>query len=125
MMQHQQEVQEQLRSGQAVIVPWDDIKADPPKNMKIHPLAMIPHKTRDFRALLDLSFETPLPDGTKFLSVNQTTTKLAPKGSVDQLGHVLQRIIHAVAEAKPEETLFMAKWDVKDGFWQLRAKTGE
>ena len=48
MMQHQQEVQERVRSGQAVIVPWDDIKADPPKNMKIHPLAMIPHKTRDF-----------------------------------------------------------------------------
>ena len=48
MMQHQQEVQERLRSGQAVIVLWDDIKADPPKNRKVHPFAMIPHKTRYF-----------------------------------------------------------------------------
>jgi hypothetical protein len=35
------------------------------------------------------------------------------------LGHALSRIIHAFAESEhtPNAKIFMAKWDVKDGFW--------
>jgi hypothetical protein len=41
---------------------------------------------------------------------------LAPKGALDQLGYALSRIIHAFAEADDDAKIFMAKWDIKDGF---------
>ncbi len=51
--------------------------------------------------------------------VNDTTVKMAPQGALDQLVHTLSlsRIIHAFAKAKEDAKIFMAKWDVKDGFW--------
>jgi len=51
--------------------------------------------------------------------VNSTTVKTAPKGTIDQLGHSLTCIIHAFAEAEEDALIFMAKWDIKDGFWRL------
>jgi hypothetical protein len=57
--------------------------------------------------------------------VNSTTTKLAPKGSIDQLGHSLSRIIHAVANTKHDDHIFWAKWDIKDGFWRLDCEDGK
>ena len=47
---------EKVKQGYARIVHWDDIKDDPPPNLKVSPIAAIPHKTRQFRAILDLSF---------------------------------------------------------------------
>ena len=52
-------------------------------------------------------------------SVNTATTKTAPKGDIDQLGHLLLRIIHTFAEAGEDVKVFMATWDIKDGFWRL------
>jgi uncharacterized cupin superfamily protein len=59
--------------------------------------------------------------------VNDTTIKTAPKGALDQLGHVLSQIIHAFAESDdtPDAKIFMAKWDVKDGFWRMMYEEGE
>ncbi len=34
-------------------------------------------------------------------------------------------MIHAFAEAKDDENIFMAKWDVKDGFWRMDCPKGE
>jgi len=42
--------------------------------------------------------------------------KTAPKGAIDQLGHSLSHIIHAFAEAEEDTHIYMAKWDMKDGF---------
>ncbi len=52
---------------------------------------------------------------------------MAPKGALDQLGHSLRQIIHAFVEAPDEEDvkIFMAKWDVKDGFWRMCCDEGE
>ena len=58
-------------------------------------------------------------------SVNNTTEKLAPKGAIDQIGECLSRIIHAFVEADPTAKVFMAKWDIKDGFWHMDCKEGE
>ena len=44
---------------------------------------------------------------------------------MDQIGHVLLRLIHAFAEAPDCENIFQAKWDIKDGFWRLYLKEGE
>ena len=93
--------------------------------MKVSPLAAVPHKLRTYRAILDLVFACRLTSGQVRPSVNKTTTKTAPHGAVDQLGHALQRIIHAFAEADEDAKIFMEKWDIKDGFWRLDCEQGE
>ena len=60
----------------------------------------------------------------KVQSVNSTSKELAPPESLDQLGHVLQRLIHTMAEAEQDIPIFMAKWDIKDGFWRLMTERG-
>ena len=118
------ETMEKVRKGQARIVRWDDIKADPPPELKISPIAMIPHKSRGFRAILDLSFSIQLRE-RRIPSVNEATVKTAPRGAIDQMGHVLSRIIHAFAETAPDRKIFLAKWDIKDGFWRLDCEQGQ
>ena len=71
------------------MVLWDDIKHNPPEQLKISPIAMIPHKSRLFREILDLSFALGLKNGDTLQSVNKASTKTAPKGAIDQLGHAL------------------------------------
>ncbi len=40
--------------------------------------------------------------------------------------HTLSRIInHAFAKAEEDTKIFMAKWDIKDGFWQMDWGAGE
>ena len=41
------------------------------------------------------------------------------------MGQGLNRIIHAMAQAAPDEKVFMAKWDIKDGFWRLDCQQDE
>ena len=53
------------------------------------------------------------------LSMNKKTVKTAPSGAINQLDHSLQRTIHAFAEADPDDKIFMAKSDIKDGVWHL------
>ena len=98
---------------------WDSIKDNPPKELKISPIAAIPHKSKDFRSILDLSFRLHLNNGGVRTSVNNTTEKTAAAGAIDQIGEYLSRIIHAFAEADDEANIFMAKWDIKDGFWRM------
>ena len=125
-MEHfEAEIQEKVAAGQARTVLWDEIKANPPPQLKISPIAAIPHKSKAYRSILDLSFSLALRDGTRLPAVNETTTKTAPMASVDQLGHSLARLIHAFAEAREDDKIFMAKWDVKDGFWRLDCQEGE
>ncbi len=98
-----QEVKEKVAVGHCRIISWDLIKHDPPQQLKISPIAAIPHKSHAFRSILDLSFSLHLKNGSILHSVNDTTIKMAPKGALDQLGHSLSRIIHAFAEALNEE----------------------
>ena len=98
---------------------------DPPPELKISPIAMVPHKSRPYRAILDLSFPVKLSTEVEQKSVNAATLKTAPRQAIDQIGHSLSRIIHAFATADPKAKIFMAKWDIKDGFWRLDCRTGE
>ena len=125
MEQLSKEVENKVKVGQAKVVLWDDIKDSPPEQLKISPIAMIPHKSRLFRAILDLSFRLRLEDGSKVPSVNEASVKTAPAAAIDQMGHALQRVIHAFAQADPDAKIFMAKWDIKDGFWRLDCQEGE
>jgi hypothetical protein len=69
-----------------------------------------------------LSFHLRLKQGGILPSVNATTIKTGPKGDIDQLGHSLMRIIHAFVETEDNAWIFMAKWDIKDGFWRMDAE---
>jgi hypothetical protein len=105
---------------------WDSIKDNPPKELKILPIAAIPHKSKDFCLILDLlSFCLRLANGGVRASVNDTTEKTAPAGTINQLGECLSRLIHAFAEADNNAKIFMAKWDIKDGFWRMDCVKGE
>ena len=125
ILHFEQEIKEKVAAGQAKVILWSDISDNPPEQLKISPVAAVPHNSKPFHSILDLSFTLRLTTGNIVPSVNDTTTKTAPQASVDQLGHSLLRLIHAFAEAAPTDKIFMAKWDVKDGFWRLDCQEGE
>ena len=58
-------------------------------------------------------------------SVNMNMVKTAPRAAINQIGHVLKRLIHVFAEAPENAKIFMAKWDVKDGFMRLNNALGD
>jgi hypothetical protein len=51
-----QEIKEKVRTNQARVVAWNTIKDSPPTELKISPIAAIPHKSKAFWLILDLSF---------------------------------------------------------------------
>eukprot|EP00984_Skeletonema_dohrnii_P012353 scaffold4995_cov113-Skeletonema_dohrnii-CCMP3373.AAC.1 len=81
------EIEQKVAAGQAKVVEWDSIKDNIPPELKISPLALVPHKSRKFRAILDLSFRLRLKSGAVAPSVNETSEKAAPKAACEQLGH--------------------------------------
>ena len=74
---------------------------------------------------MHLSFLLRLKDGNDIPSANEATEKTGPQGAIDQLGHLLTQIIHAFAQAVTDDRIFVAKWDIKDGFWRLDCAEGE
>ena len=113
------ETNDKVANGYAKIVRYGDIQQSLPPNLKISPVAMIPHKSRSFRTILDLSFK--LRHRGKLLpSVNSATTMLAPAESMVQLGQCVQRLIALLADNyNPARPFQFAKLDIKDGFWRL------
>ncbi len=83
------EATEKVRTKQAQLVQWEDIKDNPPKELKISPIAAIPHKSKDFHSILDLSFCLCLKNGGVLASFNNTTEKTAPAGAINQIGKCL------------------------------------
>ena len=119
------EAQEKAAQGFATIVRWDDIKQNPPSNLKISPLAMILHKSRKYRAILDLSFALKLA-WWDIPSVNKETKETAPAEALDQVGTVMPRIIEALATPLlSEDPIHFSKLDIKDGLWRMVCAVGE
>jgi hypothetical protein len=88
-------------------VNWDAIKNNFPKNLKISPLAVVPHKSCVYRMILDLSFQL-LVNGNKIDSVNDSSDKsLAHQESMYELGNVIPCIIWTMALSKDKTTPFM------------------
>jgi hypothetical protein len=83
------EAAEKVHTNQARIVAWDDIKDNPPSELKISPIMAIPHKSKAFCSILDLSFRLKHKNGGVLASVNDTAEKTAPKGAIDQIGDCL------------------------------------
>ena len=115
------EALEKVHDGTCFLVNWDDIKGNPPRNLKISPLAAVPHKSRDYRMILDLSFALQ-PDATSppYTPVNSTPAHPeVPAHSMAELGNVLRRIIWTLATSPDTGPFFFCKIDLKDGFWRM------
>ena len=79
---YQDKIEEKIANGQARVILWDDTKDNPPKQLKVSPLAMIPHKSRKFWGILNLSFQLRMSTHT-VPSVNESTEKQSPDGTLD------------------------------------------
>ena len=113
------ETKEKVQQGYAKVVRYGDIRVNRPKKLKVSPVAMIPHKSRQFRTILDLSFRLKLKE-TLMPSVNSKTVQQAPAESMVQLGKSLHRIIALMANNyNPSAPFLFAKLDIKDGFWRI------
>ena len=122
--QLREETEEKVTQGYAKVVRWSELKDNPPTKLKISPVAMIPHKSRKYRCILDLSFELRYM-GQLLTSVNDATTKQAPQEAMGELGTVLERLIDAVAHANPQDgDIRFSKLDIKDGFWRMNVEEG-
>ena len=118
------EALERVADGCCKVVKWKDIKTNPPPNLKISPIAAIPHKSRQFRMILDLSFSLKV-NGAPIQSVNDASDKtLAPQHAMYELGNVIPRIIHTMAAAPNTGIPFLfSKVDLKDGYWRMVVDT--
>jgi len=67
---------EKVSQGYACLIPWSELTCNPPPNLKISPLATVPHKSFKFNAILDLSFQLHL-NGLRLPSVNSATKPCA------------------------------------------------
>ena len=115
----QAETEEKIKAGYARVVLWKDLKHNIPAKLKISPVAMVPHKSRKFRTILDLSFKLR-HKGQLFPSVNSNTIKLAPQEAMVQLGNCMKRLVSTMADNIDKARPFaFAKVDIKDGFWRL------
>ena len=86
---------------------------------------MIPHKSRKYREILDLSFALKV-EGWDLLLVNEATKELSPADVLDQVGTVMPRIIKALAIALlSEDPIHSSKLNIKDGFWRMVCAVGE
>jgi hypothetical protein len=112
---------EKVDQGYARLVPWDDIKSNPPKNLKISSIAAIPQtKSREYCMILDLLHGVPMGK-TIHPSVNKATNpKVAPTAAMAELGNVLPHLIYAVANAdEAQGPILFLKLDIKDSYWRM------
>ena len=86
---------------------------------------MIPHKSRFFWAILDMSFSIRLKNGKLLPSVNKLSVKTSPQGGINQLGNSLMQMIHAFTQVDRDMKIFMEKWYIKDGFLAFKLRIGK
>ena len=119
-----EEVMEKVTDGYVDLIPWDVLRKNPPKQLKISPIAAIPHKSRDFRMILDLSFVLKNRQHVE-KSINDYTQLLSDHKSMVQLGQSLPRLIWHLAFAPEDQgPLFFTKLDLKDGYWRMIVQKG-
>ena len=126
------EALEKVDQGFAILVNWKAVRKQLLQGKQLHtkisPIAAIPHKSRLYRMILDLSNKGQRRRGqTQTLSVNELTNEqAAPAHSMDQLGKVLGRIIFTVG-SQPADLgpILFCKLDIKDGFWRMCAPEGD
>jgi hypothetical protein len=124
----EEDIAYQVNGGFCEVVLASDLMKDPPKNLKISPVATVPQANRRPRIILDLSFPVRRPAerrrmGPKLVeSVNHTTEALSPQAPVKLIGKVLQELFEFMAQAPSESDVLLGKVDLSDGFWRMIVK---
>ena len=77
---------------------WGDLKQNLPSKLKFSLLVMIPHKSRKYRAILDLSFALKVA-GWDLPSANESTKETEQAEALHQVGTVMPHIIETLAIA--------------------------
>ncbi len=114
-----EETASKVKNKYSRVVRFGDLLKNLPPNLKISPVAMIPHKSRSFRTILDLSFRLR-HKGSLLNSVNSATKLQAPAEAMVQLGNCVQRLVALMADNYDLDQPFkFAKLDIKDGFWRM------
>ena len=113
-----EEAVKKQEDGYCDIHKWSDIKDHHPPQLKISPIAAMPHKSRPFRIIQDLSFGITL-NNKRLPSVNETTTTSSPEDAFKYIGSALPRLIFALAQASEAKPAYFAKGDVEDGYWRI------
>ena len=120
-----QETADKVTQGYARVVKWSDIKDCHPPQLKLSPVAMIPHKSKAFCCILDLSFGLR-HRGKTLASVNSATNKKANPKSMAQLGQCIKRLVSLMAKNyNPAKPFLFSKLDIKDGFWRMAVGNNE
>ena len=88
-------------------------------------MAQIPHESRAYRTLLDLSYAVMREGKVLARSVNSTTVPLAPEKALMQMGSVMPRIIIAMARCPDDAVIYFSKFDISDGFWRMINELGK
>ena len=111
---------DKAQQGFCWIVKWNDLCKNQPVNLKISPLVAVPHKSKLWRAILDLSFEMEV-SRRYLLAANEA---LAPEAVLNQ--KALPCLIAVVATAPGEDSnIIFANLDIKDGYWRMSVERGE
>jgi len=110
------ETLEKVQQGSAKLIPWSEREANPPTNLKLSPLAAVPHQSQPYRAILDFSFEIQV-GGIPLPSINAATVIQSQPEAMKQSGNATPRLIAAIAAMSPRKgPLLFTKWDINDGF---------
>ena len=100
-------------------------KTEPTVKIEIFTVGIIPHKSRKYIAVLDLSFALKMA-GYDLPAVNKATKETAPAEALEQVGTVMPRIIEALATAMiSEDPIHFSKLDIKDEFCRMVCEVGE
>ena len=118
------ETDEKVKNGYAKVMRYGDIMHALPSKLKFSSVATIPHKSRSFRTILDLSFQLR-HCGKLAESINLETVKLAPAESMIKLRNCVQRLIAILGENYDPKNPFMfsnleKKWLLAYGREQRR-----
>ena len=111
------EVLQKVNKGHCRLIKWNTIKNNPPPNLKVSPIAAIPHKSRAYRMILHLAYQIRI-NKEKLKSVNDTTNKdYASQHAICELGNIIPRIIWSMARAPNIGVpILFSKIDLKDGY---------
>ena len=113
------ETEDKCKHVYAHVVTWGALKNEVPKRLKISLVAMIPHKSKPFRCILDLLF-TLQHKCRRYSSFNTESTPLSLPQSMVQLGTSIHCLIHMMAwHYAPNNPFKFAKLDIADGFWLI------
>ena len=79
------EKEQKQKKGYCTIMKWKDIKDKHPPQLKISPIAAMPHKYRPFRIIQNLYNEIKI-NNVNTPSVNQITVRIDPEEALHHIG---------------------------------------